>query len=371
MGKGKDKIAFHAPTCKNTAENKAPQPLPTHTPHPLSSRSEEKQVGRPAACWLTSGLIPCRNRATIASMRIIVLGAGALGCYYGAKLAEAGEDVSFIMRSAYEPVRKEGLHIAGKYGDLHIDHPQIYRTPEEAGKADLVILTWKTTANGQLADALPTLLHEGTKIITLQNGMGNAEALSRYIAPENIYIGLCFICAMMPTPGRIEHLEGGDIQFAPYIPSAAGLVQAEEYAALFARAGIKTRAFEQAEQIQWCKLTWNIPFNGLCLALGGISVEQLFTMPEQVERAVAIMKEVVLTAEMRGYKLPGNIVDYQMERTATMGAFIPSSAVDYNMGRPVEYEAIWGSTLAKAREVNAPVPHWEQLCADIRARLDR
>ncbi len=302
-------------------------------------------------------------------MKIAILGAGALGCYYGARLAEAGHDVCFIMRSAYEPVKAQGLRVHSVEGDIFLPQAQVFRTAQECGPVDLVIVCWKTTCNDKLAGALPPLLREGTRVITLQNGMGNAEAISAVLPAERVFIGLCFVCAMMPEPGCIHHLEGGDIQFAPALPSDDGLRQAEEFAALFAAAGIRTRAFLHAEQILWCKLSWNIPFNGLCLALGGISVRELFTMPEQVERARAIMEEVCLTAEMRGFPLPLDIVHQQMERTARMGEFIPSSAVDYNLGRPVEYDAIWGSTLARAQQVHAPVPVWEQLAADIRARL--
>ncbi len=302
-------------------------------------------------------------------MTIAILGAGALGCYYGARLAEAGSEVRFIMRSAYEPVKARGLRINSVEGDIFLPQPQIFRTPGECGPVDLVIVCWKTTCNDKLADALPPLLHAGTRVITLQNGMGNAEALSAIVPAERVFIGLCFVCAMMPEPGTIKHLEGGDIQFAPALPTEDGLAQAEEFATLFANARIRTRAFLHAEQILWCKLSWNIPFNGLCLAHGGISVRQLFAMPGEVERARAIMEEVCLTAQLRGFPLPLDIVHQQMERTARMGDFIPSSAVDYNLGRPVEYQAIWGSTLARAQEVCAPVPVWEQLAADIRARL--
>ena len=304
-------------------------------------------------------------------MTIAILGAGALGCYYGARLAEAGEEVRFIMRSAYEPVKEHGLHVQSVAGDIDLDHPAVFRTPQECGPVDLAIVCWKTTCNAHLAEALPPLLKAdgSTRVITLQNGMGNAEAIGAIVDPARVFIGLCFVCAMMPTPGRIEHLEGGDIQFAPAVPTDAGLAQAQEFAALFARARIRTLAFLHAEQILWCKLSWNIPFNGLCLAHGGISVRRLFTMPAEVERARAIMEEVCTTAEMRGFPLPLDIVHQQMERTARMGDFIPSSAVDYNLGRPVEYEAIWGSTLARARDVGAPVPIWERLARDICARL--
>lgn len=303
-------------------------------------------------------------------MKIAILGAGALGCYYGARLAEAGHDVSFILRSAYETVKEKGLRVNSVYGDIFLPAPRIARSPEECGPVDLVIVCWKTICNSQLATALPPLLKEGTRVLSFQNGMGNAEAIAEIVAAEQVFIGLCFVCAMMDEPGIINHLEGGTIQFAPMQPTDSGVAQAEELAALFAGTPVETRTARHAEQILWTKLSWNIPFNGLCLALGGISIRQLFCMPEQVERARAIMNEVCRTAEMRGYPLPLEIVREQMERTSKMGDFIPSSAVDYNRHRPVEYEAIWGTTLARAREVQAPVPEWTRLCADIRARLD-
>ena len=138
---------------------------------------------------------------------------------------------------------------------------------------------------------------------------------------------------------------------------------------MFANAGIKTMAFSEAEKILWCKLSWNIPFNGLCLAHGGISVRRLFQMPGEAERARYIMNEVCAVAQARGYPLPLDIVNSQMERTSLMGDFIPSSAVDYLRGRPVEYDAIWGIPLQRAHEAGVDVPYWEQLCHDIRVRL--
>jgi 2-dehydropantoate 2-reductase len=119
--------------------------------------------------------------------------------------------------------------------------------------------------------------------------MGNAEAISRIVPAERVFIGLCFVCVMMNTPGVVEHLEKGNIQFAPALPTDSGLEQAQELAALFTGTPVQTACFRHAEQILWCKLSWNIPFNGLCLAHGGISIRQLFTMPQEVQRAGDIM----------------------------------------------------------------------------------
>lgn len=303
-------------------------------------------------------------------MKTAILGAGALGCYYGARLAEAGHEVCFIGRSVFEPLRAEGLHVESVHGDIHLPQVQVCRKAEECGPVDLVIVCWKTTCNDQLADYLPALVGNDTEVLTFQNGMGNAEAISAFVPAERVYIGLCFVCCMMDEPGKIRHLEGGDIQFAPFVSSAAGSARAREFAAMFEQARIVSTAFDHAEQIQWCKLSWNIPFNGLCVAHGGISVKKLFTLPGEDERARAIMEEVCLAAEKRGFPLPLDIVQRQMERTRIMGEFIPSSAVDYLRGRPVEYDAIWGRTLERAHAAGAEVPHWDKLAADIRARLN-
>ncbi len=315
-------------------------------------------------------LLPERHPdASLKGMRIAILGAGALGCYYGARLAEAGHDVCFIGRSVCAPLQTDGLHVESVHGDIHLPLVNVCRTAKECGPTDLVIVCWKTTCNEQLKEHLPYLLKENTEVLTFQNGMGNAEAISEFVPAERIYIGLCFVCCMMDEPGKIRHLEGGEIQFAPFISSAAGSTRARYFADLFEQASIASTAFDHAEQIQWCKLTWNIPFNGLCVAHGGISVKKLFTLPGQDERAVAIMQEVCRTAEERGFPLPMDLVHRQMERTRRMGDFIPSSAVDYLRGRPVEYDAIWGTTLKRAHAAGVKVPHWEQLAADIRTRL--
>ena len=302
-------------------------------------------------------------------MRIAVLGAGALGCYYGACLAEAGHDVCFIMRSACQHVRENGLYIQSVRGDIVLPRAHATCSPEECGPVDLVVVSWKTCCNHLFPIALPPLLKKNTSVVTLQNGMGNAEQIAQVVPAARVFTGLCFVCCMTDAPGRVRHLEGGDIQFAPLEPTDAGLSDAQELATLFAKAGIKTEFFRHTEQILWCKLTWNIPFNGLCLALGGIDVEKLFAMPEQVRRARAIIDEVCITAMLRGFPTPKGIADYQMTRTAKMGPFIPSSAVDYLKGRPVEYEAIWGNPLKRAQAVHAHVPLWEQLCVDIRNPL--
>lgn len=303
-------------------------------------------------------------------MKIAILGAGALGCYYGAQLVQSGQDVTFIMRSTYDKCKKNGLHIESPDGNIDIDSPQLSPSSEACGPVDLVILCWKSTSNHLLAEQLPHLLKEDTKVLTLQNGMGNAESIAEIVPAERIYIGLCFICAMMPEAGRIIHSTNKAIQVAPYLPSDESMRFSEEIAEMFKHATIPTKTFRHQEHILWSKLCWNIPFNGLCVAHGGITIGELFKLPGQVERARSIMQEVFLCAAKRGYILPEDLIDKQMESTAKMESYIPSSALDYIKGRPVEYTAIWGNPLKRAHESACEVPLWEELAVQIRERLN-
>ncbi|MFR4416604.1 MAG: ketopantoate reductase family protein [Akkermansia sp.] len=181
-------------------------------------------------------------------MKIAILGAGALGCYYGARLQESGQDVSFIVRSEYGYLKEHGLQVKSLHGNISLPRINVYRDTEEVGPVDLVVVAWKSTANAGFSRALPTLMGPDTTVVTLQNGMGNAEEIARIIPADRIYVGLCFICAMRAEPGHVNHLEGGNIQFAPFVPSPEGSEKARELLELFANAGIKTRAFDAADK---------------------------------------------------------------------------------------------------------------------------
>ncbi|NRB26327.1 MAG: hypothetical protein HRU37_01440 [Roseibacillus sp.] len=109
--------------------------------------------------------------------RIAIVGAGAVGGYYGGRLSTVGEDVSFLVRSGLADLRSEGLRVVSPEGDFHLATPQVFGSSEEIGPVDLVIVAWKATANGFYQEAISPLLHETTVILTLQNGLGNTECL--------------------------------------------------------------------------------------------------------------------------------------------------------------------------------------------------
>ena len=119
-----------------------------------------------------------------------VVGSGAIGLYYGGRLAEAGGDVRFLMRSDFEAISRGGLKVESVHGNFELPRVQAFRTPGEIGPVDLVIVAWKATANHLLASVLPPLLHAGTQVLTLQNGLGNCEALAEIVGPQRAVLRL-------------------------------------------------------------------------------------------------------------------------------------------------------------------------------------
>ena len=148
-------------------------------------------------------------------MKIAVVGAGAVGGYYGAKLAQTGQETHFLLRSDYEAVRRDGVLIRSPEGDFRVQ-PKCARTPEEIGVSDLVIVALKTTANDQFGRLLTPLVGPATAILTLQNGLGNEAQLAALFGQEKVMGGLCFVCLNRLEPGVILHIAHGIIVMGEY-----------------------------------------------------------------------------------------------------------------------------------------------------------
>src|SRR5215510_16499790 len=143
-------------------------------------------------------------------MKIAVVGCGAVGSYYGARLSRAGTDVHFLLRSDYEAVRRNGVFIHSPEGDFNA-RPRWANAPEHIGESDLVLIGLKTTANDQFPRLLPPLVGPKTAVLTLQNGLGNEEQLARLFPVEQILGGLCFVCLNRVAPGVVHHMDHGTV----------------------------------------------------------------------------------------------------------------------------------------------------------------
>lgn len=302
-------------------------------------------------------------------MKIAILGAGAIGSYYGSRLVLAGHDVSFIMRSEREYVAEHGLTIKSILGDMRLEEVKVPATSKEVGPVDLVIVTWKTTSNTSLAESLPPLVGEGTKVLTLENGMGNAEALEKVISRDKIFCGVCFISVFRTAPGHIKHMANGAISLAPGFSDAELLPQADEIAKVLKEAGIPARVFANSEEVMWNKIMWNVPFNGLSIINDGADVLELLNAPGGEEKIRRIMEDVANAARSRGFTIKDDFIEKQIEITYAMGHYRPSSGIDFMAGRPVEFESIWQIPYDLAVKAGADLPEWKELNKQLADKL--
>ncbi|BCA78305.1 putative 2-dehydropantoate 2-reductase [Desulfuromonas sp. AOP6] len=285
-------------------------------------------------------------------MKIAIIGAGALGLYYGAMLQRGGNDVQFLLRRDYKAIRAKGLTVTSVNGDFHLPEVKGVAACAELERAELIIVGLKTFHNDQLVELCRPAAGENTIFLTLQNGLGNEEVLAATFGEDRVMGGVAFLCSNRGEPGTVHHLGQGAIRLGEF--GSGGPARAEKIAALFRKAGIPCETVTDLVKARWEKLIWNIPFNGLC-ALTQRPTGYLLSKAAIRREVEAIMREVIAGANAQGLSAPidaTEVIPRLLEVTETMGDYRPSMMIDRQEGRPLELEAIYGRALSLAASRN-------------------
>lgn len=298
---------------------------------------------------------------------IAVVGCGAVGLFYGAKLAKAGHPVRFLMRSDFNHAREHGIRVVSEETPFHVERPAVFQNASEIGPVDLVLVTAKTTQNHSLLPVVAPLLHERSVLLTLQNGLGPEEFFAEHFPGPEIQRGVCFVCLNRTAPAEVTHLRHGSIGIGIFRAQNGNRANAVQE--VFASSGIGCRIAGHLPELLWRKLVWNIPFNGLGVAHGGISTREILDSPEWKAEAEGLMREIIEAARTLGCAMPDDFVDLQIKQTEVMGAYLPSSVLDFRQGNPVELESIWEEPLRRAKAIGLSMPRLEQLVEAIRAKI--
>jgi len=312
------------------------------------------------------GLISARAGGSVRSMavrRYAIIGTGAVGGFYGARLAHAGMDVHFLLRSDYDHVRRDGLRMDSPEGDILLPHVNAYAHVADIPPVDLAVVALKTTQNDLLGELLAPLVANGADVLMLQNGLGN-EALAARAAPgARVFGGLCFLCSNKTGPGHITHLDYGFVTFGEHRDNGepAGVTDGmRRLAADFESAGIRTKLADDIVAARWKKLVWNIPFNGLSVVLDAM-VDRIVACGETRELAERLMGEVAAASTACGRPVGEEFIRHMMGLTEKMRPYRTSMRIDYELKRPMEVEAIFGAPLAAAAQAGCPCPRIETL----------
>lgn len=274
-----------------------------------------------------------------------VVGTGAIGGYYGARLAQAGKEVHFLFHRDYEYVRQNGLKVNSWQGNFHLPQVHAYNDTHQMPACDVVLVALKTILNPLLPTLLPPLIREDTLVVLIQNGIGVEADVQKMFPSTQLAAGLAFICSAKTKPGEVDHQDFGQINIGNY--SCTDSEQFQQLLTDFEEAGIRAREVEYLEA-RWKKAVWNMPFNGLTVALDD-NTQNILQNPYTRDLVRRMMLEVVQAAQACGVKrISEEFADKMIATTLDMTPYSPSMKLDYDFSRPMEIEYLYTRPIEEA-----------------------
>ena len=292
-------------------------------------------------------------------MKILIMGAGAVGAYYGAQLQRAGEDVFFCARGDnLRAMRENGLEIKSFKGDLKL---RVTATgdPKEFAPYDLILFAVKSYDTETAARQLQGCLSNDGVLMTIQNGIENEEVLCRLFPREAVMGGNSRVGAELVAPGKILHTALGEIEFGEL--DGRITPRAEKIADVLRRAGILGELTSDLQTIRWYKLMGNNSTNSVS-ALSHTTLAEMIEDPDGFALVRALMLETLAVGRAEGAKVNDERVDAQLgmiRKSLNAAAIKTSTLQDLEKGKPLEYEAISGAVLRAARRHDMQVPATE------------
>ena len=285
--------------------------------------------------------------------KVAVVGAGAVGGYFGGLLARSGVPVTMIGRPAFVvAVQKTGLFLDTKQFQETV-HPKVSTELSAASGADYVLFCVKTTDTASASKELAKYISPTSVVLSLQNGVNNVEEIRRASGIEAIST-VVYVAASAPSPGTVQHLGRGDLIIGPHSPKV------DAAADFFSRAKLPCRVSDNIEGELWTKLVWNCALNAVS-GLGRVTYGEIIASEDAKRVVEAVVYEVLAVAKKKGIHPPG----LEDPKAAIAGAFLigqqmsgtrSSTAQDMARSKRTEIDALNGYIARLGAEVGVPVP---------------
>jgi 2-dehydropantoate 2-reductase len=296
-------------------------------------------------------------------MKIAVVGAGAMGSLFGAMLAEAGNEVWLydVWAEHVQTINKNGLTIE-REGQTRTLSIKATTDPKQIGQAQLVIIFVKSTHTASAAETARKLAGSDGAVMTLQNGMGNADILSEFIEPERVLAGTTSHGATMLGPGSIRHAGIGATTIGAWAETEQGRERARKLSDFFTKTGIETEAVDDVRSVLWNKLLINIGINAIT-ALTAIKNGQILDLEITRKLSRNAVEEAMKIAGEMNIKVREDAVDHVYAVAEATAVNRSSMGQDVDNKRQTEIRTINGFIVREAKRLGLKAPVNETLTA--------
>ncbi len=289
-------------------------------------------------------------------MKIMIMGSGGVGAYYGGLLAKQGNEVTFIARGAHlQALRTNGLQVKSVHGDFTIQPVRATDKPAEAGAVDLILFCVKTYSTDEAAALIRPVVGPGTAVISLQNGVDAAERIGKVIGSEHVLGGVTQISSAIEAPGVVKQVsQFRRIIFGEMDGRISERVRAIE--SVLKEAGIAVEVSMDIQKALWTKLVFIAAASSLG-SLTRLPIGDWREVPQTRALAIALMQEVEAVARAQGVNLDADVVQKSLDFIDNASPTIKASMqLDVGAGRPSEIEAMIGVIGRKGRELGIATP---------------
>lgn len=302
-------------------------------------------------------------------MRIAVMAAGAVGGYFGARMAVAGHDVFFVARGAnLQVIKTNGLKVGSVQGDLHLPNPNVTDDPAKIGPVDIVLFAVKLWDTEKAAKQTVPLIGPGTRVITLQNGVDSPERLAPILGADNVVPGSAYIAAVMSAPGVVSHTSAFARMVCGRIDGKPD-AQLQAFADAAQAAGIDIALSDAIDRERWQKFVFLVGLSG-ATATTRKPLGPILQDPDTREFFHKLMREVVAVGHARGVPVPADFAEDRMKfGDASPPNFKASMLHDLERGNRLELDWLAGKVVELGRALGVPTPANEAVYAML--KLDR
>lgn len=287
--------------------------------------------------------------------KVLVVGSGGIGGLYGALLHKAGWHVELVARSDYQIIHAQGLKVDSILGDLSFKPQQVHTSVEYAGPVDWVLLAVKMLPELDLAKLIAPAIGKKTRIALIANGLDIEQPLASAFPDNPLVSCVAFVGSSREEPGKIKHSAFGGLIMGDYHGRHESDVQ--QLATAFNEAGVKASVSDNIALERWKKSIWNASFNPLSVLTNGADTGKMLGTPEAESLVRALMAEVIATGRAAGFELADELVEKNLANTRAMPPYLTSMALDYLHGTPIELEALVGTVVSYAQQLQVAIPH--------------